>query len=105
MEQDQPRSYYNLQKIKEYPFTSRNRCSGTVVNINGTQYLYIKGQPDTIIPSCNKVYLNDEVVELDEAKKEKIVKNIDEHSSLAFRGLVFAVKQIDGDFSGDYNES
>ncbi|KAL4455372.1 hypothetical protein ABPG74_012524 [Tetrahymena malaccensis] len=103
LEQEQPRSYYNQQKIKEFPFTSKNRCSGTIVNINGTQYLYVKGQPDTIIPSCSNIYHNDDVIEFDEAKKQKILKNIEEHNCLAFRGLTFAIKQIEGDFSSDFN--
>lgn len=31
-------------------------------------------------------------IRLDESKSQKIKKNIDDYSSLAFRGLVFAIK-------------
>lgn len=57
--QSKQRSSFNLQKVREFPFISKNKCSATIVKKKGEYFLYLKGQPDSVIPACSTIYNND----------------------------------------------
>ena len=82
-------------KIREFPFTSKNRCSATIVNHNGSTYLYLKGQPDSVLPNCSTMLFNDDQIEFNQENKSRVDKSIEEYTNQAFRCLVFAVKKLD----------
>lgn len=41
--QNIPDTYKNIEKIRSFPFSSKNRCSATIVSFEGSLYLYLKG--------------------------------------------------------------
>lgn len=50
----------------------------TIINIQGKKRLVIKGASEIVLECCNKMYtLNSEIVPLDNARKDIVLKAID----------------------------
>ena len=75
----------------EIPFDS-NRKLSSVLTGKGPYTMYTKGAPDILITRCSHILLNNKVVPLDEATKEKVLDKNTEMANDALRVLAFAKK-------------
>ncbi len=79
--------------IHELPFNSSRKMMSVIVNKDGlTQYS--KGAPEIILKKCKYIKLNNEIIELTSALKQKIQQEIDDMADKAYRTIAFAVKNL-----------
>jgi len=83
------RSYPKI--VQSTPFSSENKFSEVVIDKNGYYLSLLKGAPEKIIDKCN----------LENKKKEKILKKIVEFASLGNRVLCFSHCEFKGDLSAE----
>jgi len=66
----------------------------TIHNIDGKNYVYVKGAPDIILNLCKYIIVNGKKKKLTSELKKKILKVNEEFSSEALRVLGFAYKEL-----------
>ena len=79
----------NINIIEQIPFNSINKYSITIIEEKGLYKRYIKGAPEIILNKCDR-YLNEEGYKQLILKKEKIINQIKEITSLGIRILCIA---------------
>jgi len=91
---------FELEKIHprldEIPFDSERKMMTTVHEVDHIKYAYVKGAPDIVLKSCNRIFIDGRVERLTEAERKKILKANDDFSSQALRVLAFAYKPVKG---------
>ena len=75
----------------EIPFESNRKLSSVLVG-DGPYTMYTKGAPDVLIERCSHIFLNNEVVPLDDETKKKILITNSDMANNALRVLSFAKK-------------
>lgn len=86
-----------FQRQGEIPFTSERKLMSTL-NLNsdtGRVSLVTKGAPDVLLNRCTRMRIGDEIVPLDEAKRETALAAIESLSSQAYRTLGVAYRRFD----------
>ena len=83
------------KRVFEQPFDSSRKKMSTVYDINGVYECFTKGGIDEVLDGCNYILKDGEVIDLTSDIKQKILNKCDELSSLAYRILGFAYKNID----------
>ncbi|MBN2368048.1 HAD-IC family P-type ATPase, partial [Candidatus Woesearchaeota archaeon] len=81
-------------RIDEILFDSTRKRMTTVHKMSGKKIAYVKGAPDVILRSCDKIILKGKVKKLDTALKNKILKTNEDFSGQALRVLGFAYKEL-----------
>jgi len=90
MEQKNPR-------IDEVPFDSTRKMMTTVNKIDGEKYTFTKGAIESVLNTCTKIIINNEICELtDSIKKEISQKNL-EMADSALRVLACAYRENNSD--------
>lgn len=82
------------KRLAEIPFDSDRKLMTTVHNLYGKNIMITKGAPDILLSRCEKLLLNEEVVDFDLEKEENIRKINEEYSNNALRVLAFGYKEI-----------
>ena len=83
-------------RVREKSFDSVRKMMTTVHKSSKGLVAYTKGAPDVILKRCSKIYLNDSIQSLSDAKRRKILCAMEEMSSQALRVLALAMKQETG---------
>ncbi|VBB07958.1 p-type atpase phosphorylation site [Lucifera butyrica] len=84
-----------MRRIREFPFESeRRRMSVVYRQENGSQVLYVKGAPDTILDLCTKYDSGTGVKDLLPENKAEITKAHEEMTVQALRVLAVAYKPV-----------
>lgn len=86
----------DYKRIEEIPFTSERKIMSVFYENKNNKIVFSKGAPEIILSNCSKAFLGDEIIELDEDLKKKILEKNNEFASKAFRILGLAYKE--GDF-------
>lgn len=88
-------------RIWEEPFDSKTRRMITVHRKKGNNKLLIciKGAPEQVLPLCTKIMENDEIIVLDEEKKNQLNEKIKNITSEGYRSLLLAFLEIENNIN------
>ncbi len=88
------------QRLDEIPFDGlRKRMSVQIEEKDGAR-IYVKGAPDAILEISTRVWLNGEVVSLNDKLRDLIISQNDFYAGQAMRVLAFACSDLDGEKTG-----
>ncbi|MPQ75847.1 cation-transporting P-type ATPase [Hydrogenovibrio sp. JE_KL2] len=85
-----------MEKLKEYAFSSERKMMSTLVAVNGEQQLFVKGAMESVLPLCKYeqdgavIPLTQETIERIEAKNHLLAEQ-------SYRVLAIAMKSGDGE--------
>ena len=75
----------NYTRTEEIPFNSDDKFMAVSYNTNkNKEYTYLKGAPDVVLEMCDKYKSGEQIHDLDQASKDKI---LEENHNLASQGL------------------
>ena len=81
-------------RLDELPFdTERKRMSVICATPDGTM-LYCKGAPESVLPLCSTMWLNDQIVPLDEAGRASLLKTQEQMAEQGLRVLALAYRNL-----------
>jgi magnesium-transporting ATPase (P-type) len=86
-----------FERVREIPFTSERKMMSAIVidHERGDELVLIsKGAPDVLLQSCARVREGAQVVELDEARRARILADVDALSDAALRTLAVAYRPL-----------
>jgi magnesium-transporting ATPase (P-type) len=89
------------ENYKRILFTSGRKRSSTIVKGETTDMLYGFGTVKILLNSCTKIFQNGEEVELTQAMKEELFKNVAEANKKSLRTLGIARKVLQKGEGGD----
>ena len=91
----QQKDYAALRKghkiEKQLPFSTERKFMATLANVDGEQYLFVKGAPEIVMKKCV----------LDEKEQKQVAEELAGWQHKAMRTLAFAYKKIGSDVSFD----
>ena len=82
----------DYQRVNEIPFDSKRKMMTTINQVDNEIFAYTKGAPDVVLERCTYASINNEIVNLSKAEKDKILQNIDVLSSKGLRALALCYK-------------
>ncbi|MEM1654913.1 MAG: cation-translocating P-type ATPase [Nitrososphaerota archaeon] len=95
---DEIRSKY--PKMDEIPFSSERKRMTTIHELGDLgRVAFMKGAVEIVLERCKHVQMGDEVRDLDDEMKRRILRINEELASSALRNLAFAYKRLDGSVS------
>ena len=71
--------------LKQQPFSTEKKYMATIAEVNGEEYLLVKGAPEIVLALC----------EMEERYRNLALRELDEWQHKAMRTLAFAYKKID----------
>ena len=71
--------------LKQQPFSTEKKYMATIAEVNGEEYLLVKGAPEIVLALC----------EMEERYRNQALRELDEWQHKAMRTLAFAYKEID----------
>ena len=80
--------------VHQYPFSSDKKSMTTIINEDDKLIVYTKGSPEKILSLCDKIIINNEIIDFTEDIKNKITNNIETFQAEAKRILAFSHKEI-----------
>ncbi len=88
---DQGKDYEEIRKstkvIQQLPFSTERKLMATLAEINGEEYLFVKGAPEIILKRCS----------MEDREKKQAMEELDEWQHKAMRTLAFAFKKLPSD--------
>ncbi len=87
-----------FERIGEIPFTSERKLMSTIErdHEHGDEVVVItKGAPDVLLDRCNRARVGMEIVELDDALRERLLADVDTLSDAALRTLAVAYRPLE----------
>src|SRR5215203_2602012 len=93
------------ERIWEDPFDPKTRRMMTIhkTHDSGKIYAFIKGAPESLLPICNRVSENGNIVKLDPAKINDIQRSTNEVTGKGYRLLMLAYKELDKEEENEDN--
>lgn len=91
-------------RIDEIGFDSERKMMSTLHDVSGGgKVMYTKGAPDVLLSRCTRIMNNGEVIPLDKATHDAIIRKNEAFAAEALRVLGFAWKDVgvQGDFTED----
>jgi sodium/potassium-transporting ATPase subunit alpha len=79
-------------RIHESPFDSKTKRMITTNEVGGKKIAYMKGAPEVVLDRCSKIFLNNKIVKIKGAQKQKIVQAYTKIASRGERVLGLAFK-------------
>ena len=70
--------------LKQQPFSTEKKYMATIAEVNGEEYLLVKGAPEIVLALC----------EMEERYRNQALRELDEWQHKAMRTLAFAYKKI-----------
>jgi len=86
-------------RLREFPFDSARKIMSTINKTESGVMMYSKGALDYLLPRCNSILINGEVLPLDSERKKQINNAILSMSQKAERVLAVTQKYAEGDLS------
>ncbi len=86
---------YNVKKIKEVPFDSKNKYSYTKVVEDNKEITYYKGAPEILLDKC-KYYILPSGKKIPFINKNRIIEVIDNYANKGIRVLMLGMDDGDG---------
>ncbi len=91
------RREWRFERIGEIPFTSERKMMSTIEldHDHADQVVLItKGAPDVLLGKCTRVRVGMEIVELDDARRARMLADVDTLSDAAFRTLAVTYRTL-----------
>lgn len=85
-----------IEKVKEYAFSSERKMMSTLVDNNGEQQLFVKGAVENVLPLC-KYEQDGEVIPLTQETIDRIHAKNNLLAEQSYRVLAIAMKTGDGE--------
>lgn len=82
-------------RLNEIPLDSTRKRMTTVYEIQGEEYVLIKGAPEILLSMCTHVDNEGQIIKLDEKIKSQISSEITNFTNQALRVLLLAYKKVD----------
>lgn len=77
------------------PFSSARKRMSCIVNINDKLYIYSKGAPDLLLPSCTKyVAKNGELKNVDNEYIDILKYNLNQFAANSLRTLLICYREV-----------
>jgi Ca2+-transporting ATPase len=89
-----------FERIGEIPFTSERKMMSTIEldhEHDDAVVVITKGAPDVLLDRCTRVRVGMEIVNLDDARRDQILANVDTLSDAALRTLAVAYRPLTQD--------
>lgn len=82
--------------VQELPFDSERKMMSVVYRVKGARdtFAYVKGAPDVLLRSCDKVLRNGKVYRLDAKERKRILETNDAFAEGALRVLGLAYREL-----------
>ena len=77
----------NIKVLKQLPFSTERKLMATVAEVNGEEYLFVKGAPEIILTKCD----------MEDREQKQALEELDEWQHKAMRTLAFAYKKLVSD--------
>lgn len=91
-------------RIWEIPFDTKTRRMITIhKKKDNTNFICVKGAPEEVIPLCSKMMKKNDVIVIDDEKRDEINKKINLFTSEGYRTLLIAYLEIEDNLV-DFNE-
>ena len=74
----------NIKVLKQLPFSTERKLMATIAEVNGEQYLFVKGAPEIILKQCV----------MENREERETLDELDEWQHKAMRTLAFAYKKL-----------
>ena len=87
----------NSKRLKEYPFDSDRKMMSVINEVENKKYSFTKGSLESVINNCSRYIVNDNILDINEKFKNKILEIEKELSLKSLRLLAFAYKYDDID--------
>jgi P-type Ca2+ transporter type 2C len=92
------------ERMWEDPFDPKTRRMTTVHKMqddDGSIYAFIKGAPESVLPICNRIRENGNIVRLDPARINDVQRITNEITGKGYRLLMLAYKELEKKEDGD----
>ncbi len=89
---DKKRLEKEYKRIDEIPFSSRRKMMSTIHDCKEGRVAFVKGAPEVVLDSCNRVYEKGVVKNLTDEMREDILKANEKLASDALRVIAIAYK-------------
>ncbi len=85
------------RRTAEIPFTSERKMMSALGVVGGSaeQRLYTKGAPDVLLAHCTSTRVGDEVLPLDQVRRQRALDEVDDLSAQGFRTIGVAYRGVD----------
>jgi potassium/sodium efflux P-type ATPase len=86
-----------LDKVYEHSFDSTRKRMSTIYKgkETGKHHLYMKGAPDSVLETCDRIMINGRIMNLDDQTREKILHENENMAKRALRVIGFAYRDIE----------
>ncbi|MFA6035406.1 MAG: cation-translocating P-type ATPase [Candidatus Micrarchaeia archaeon] len=82
--------------VAELPFESDRKRMTIIYKHKDETLAFVKGQPESILRLCNRIYHKGKVMKLSEADRNELLEANKRYASQAFRVLALAYRPLDG---------
>lgn len=93
------------QRVGEIPFESERRRMSVIYADNGTNIIYVKGAPDTILDLCKYYYQNTREVAISSEIAHDIIQANEKMTSEALRVLAIAYRRLPNEETYNLSDS
>ncbi len=91
------RRLQRFERVGEIPFTSERKMMSTIVvdHEHGDEHVLVaKGAPDVLLERCTRARIGRDVVPLDDARRRRILTDVDRMTDAALRTLAVAYRPL-----------
>ena len=88
-------------RVGEVPFTSERKMMSTVDESEKGTRVMSKGAPDVLLDDCSCYRRGDDIIDLDDAMRQKILADVEALSAQAYRTLGVAYRRAEDDLEAD----
>ena len=93
---DKKKEEKETPRVGEVPFESERACMTTIHQLTDEKrYVYTKGAPERMISLCNEIYINGEVVELNDKLRNQVLEASHELAARGYRVLGGAYRVVE----------
>jgi len=92
------------ERIHEIPFDSERKRMSTINKIDGTLLLLTKGAVETVLSLCSSIFSDDNIIPLNQEKKNTILQQYQAMMEESYRVMAFAYSELDPSLEKDYQK-
>lgn len=96
-DKDQKLMNRSYPRLSEFPFDSVRKLMSTKHQIDDSFYMFTKGAPDVALSRCTKICINNEVRDITNDDRKRILDKNSNYAEQALRVLAYTYKLIDED--------
>ena len=82
------------ERVGEMPFSAERKRMTVVVDEGDGHVAYVKGAPEVVLERCSRALVDGETVDVDEARRERVLERARSFAGDALRVLAFASREV-----------